>query len=185
MEYKLYNSTLIVNNETSFKKNCNLLYDKIKNDLNVTDATWSYLKYNIFSLSSTSILFYNLFQELNYYIRDYIGDKRPLWIQSWLNYHQHQEVDTKLSYHGHQTEHHGYISIAPQNTKTIFKKGFEVINKPGQIYIGPGSNNQSNTDYNHYVQTLTPHIEPRITIGFNVGEAANNMVGGPSWIPLI
>jgi len=185
MEYKIYKSQLVPSNLPQFKSECKLIYDKINQQLNTSDSTWSYLNYNIFTLSATSILFYSLFKELNYHIRSYIGDNRPLWMQSWLNYHQYKEADKKLSYHGHQTEYHGYVCIDPQNTKTIFKKGFEILNTPGQIYLGPGSNNSSIDDYNHYVETLNSHTEPRITIGFNIGAKINNNVGGPSWIPII
>ena len=185
MEYKIYNSSLIQDNLSAFIKNCGILHTHIKEIVNVEETTWSYLNYNIFSLSSTSILFYSLFKELNYHIRSYIGDNRPLWLQSWLNYHYYKEVESSLRFHGHHTDYHGYISIEPHKTKTIFKKGFEIINTPGQIYLGPGSPAGNSDDYNHYVKVIEPYNTPRITIGFNIGTIVDNKVGNPSWIPLL
>ena len=80
--------------------------------------TWSYGKYNIFGFTSATKVFYALFCEVNEIVYDYNGTNEPLWMQSWLNYH---EKDGLLDWHGHQWPIHGYISIRPHNTKTIFR----------------------------------------------------------------
>ena len=81
------------------------------------DSTWGYHYYNIFVTTAPSPVFYELYKELNKVIRGYIGDDRPLWMQSWLNFHMSNEV---LGWHNHEWSHHGYISIDPKKTKTVF-----------------------------------------------------------------
>lgn len=123
--------------------------------------TWSYGKYNIFGFTSATKVFYDLFCELNAIVYDYNGTNEPLWMQSWLNYH---EKDGLLDWHGHQWPIHGYISIRPHNTKTIFRNPeYEVINEVGNVYIGPGyREHKVISDKNTQFDTN------RITIGFDI-----------------
>ena len=161
MEYKIYQSNLIksnfedfVNTSYFYHKKFTQMFKEINND-----STWGYQLYNIFCLSSTHILWYKLYKELNYHIRSFIGDNRPIYIQAWLNFHSADEV---LKKHDHDQIFHGYISIDPKDTTTVFNK-FEIKNQIGQIYIGPGGK-----DYSHYVRIDKPYDGKRITIGFDL-----------------
>ena len=183
-KYKLYQSKCIINNHNSFIYQCGLAHHRICEFTNDNNSTWDYNKYNIFNITSSSVLFYKLYQELNYYIRDFIGDTRPLWIQCWLNYHKGQEVEKELPMHGHSDQYHGYISINPQNTSTIFNNGLKINNKIGQVYIGPGKN-EGNTDYwDHYVKINKPYNGVRITLGFDICTHPNKITNYSN-IPLL
>ena len=113
-----------------------------------------------------------------------MGDDRPLWIQSWLNYHKGKEVEKELPMHSHKENYHGYISILPQDTSTIFKNGLKIDNKIGQIYIGPGDNKNDNDYWDHYVKINKPYEGIRITIGFDICPIPNKILN-PSYIPLL
>jgi hypothetical protein len=176
MEYSLYQSKTILNNHSRFINDCYIAQDKFKNVFASDDSTWYYQKYNIFNLTSTNILFYRLFNELRYHIRSYIGDNRPLWFQSWLNFHSSDEV---LEKHSHDWPHHGYISIDPKYTTTVFDK-YEIQNLPGQIYIGPGGDG-----YQHYVRVDKPFEGKRITIGFDIEDKKDTLTPYLGLIPLI
>ena len=185
MEYKLYTSNLIQNNHQDYISQCNLLNNELKIILDNQSSTIKYSKYNIFNFSSTSLLFYQLFKELNFHIRSYIGDDRPLWLQAWLNFHSKESLQKELKEHSHESEYHGYICINPHDTSTCFKKGFEIKNYPGLIYLGPGSNGNTTKDYDHYVKINSDFTSPRITIGLDIALTPNNAICLPSWIPLI
>jgi hypothetical protein len=136
------------------------------------------------------VLFYKLFKELNSYIRDFVGHSNPLWMHSWLNYHETPKKLSKIlgkeqGYHGHASKYHGYISIDPQDTTTIFKNKLQINNKIGQIYIGPGNFLlKDNFDFDHCVIENSPITKPRITIGFNFHEEYNQLLS-PCNIPLL
>jgi hypothetical protein len=190
MSYKLFQSKLIQNNSQSFIKNCEKAYQTIK-DLYGEDSTWNYYKYNFFSITSSSILFYNLYKELNYHIRSFIGNDQPLWIQSWLNYHENDKIlndklGENLGFHDHHGLFHGYISIEPQNTITKFRNGLEIKNKTGQIYIGPALSHVKgkNGEWGHYVTSQSPLPSPRITIAFDIVNTQNEQLN-LSYIPLL
>jgi len=178
MGYKLYTSKVITQNSNSFLEACLWAHNQFKYrvDRLGMDSTKCYDRYNIFTLTSANFLFYNLFKELNFHIRSYIGDDRPLWLQAWLNFHSPDEVLTK---HGHNFAYHGYISIDPKNTLTIFNN-FTIKNTPGQIYIGPGG-----AGYEHYVKVLEPFNGKRITIGFDIITEPTHNLTNLSFIPLI
>ena len=179
MSYKLYQSEVINHNPKEFIETCNAAYDHFTNLFKSKESTWNYKKYNFFSLSSTSILFYNFYKELNYIIRNYIGDDRPLWLECWINFHTEQETISNLKKHGHDFAYHGYISVDPKNTTTVFNN-FEIKNKPGQIYLGPGGD-----DYEHYVRVDKSFVGKRITLGFDVDDVPNKKTGNVSFIPLL
>ena len=193
MGYNLYQSNLIKNNHQVFINDCSVAYKCLKDDLNIKDSTWDFYKYNIFAVTSSSILFYNLYRELNYHIRSYVGNDRPLWMQSWLNYHEEDNtlltsLGNKKGFHGHGSLYHGYISIDPQNTITKFRNGLEIPNKIGQLYLGPGANSSitppPEDPWDHYVKALTPFLKPRITIAFDISEYVNHALRS-TFIPIL
>ena len=174
--YKLYQSDLIQNNHKSFVQECWENHATFKKIFVNGDSTWGYHSYNIFTLTSSSMLFYYLFKELNFHIRSFVGNNKPLWMQSWLNFHSSDEV---LEKHSHQWNFHGYISIDPKDTTTIFND-FEIKNKIGQIYIGPGGE-----EYSHYVKANKPYDGKRITLGFDISYMKNENYTNLGLIPLI
>ena len=192
MAYKIYQSDLVLKNHQQFLNETKLAYFYLKNKYNTSDTTGLYKKYNLFAITSNSLLFYKLFKELNSYIRDYIGDNRPLWMKSWLNYHNTpQDLDNSLGesagFHGHLATYHGYISIDPQNTITRFRNGLDIQNKIGQIYIGPGTNTLTTnveSGWDHFVDLISPSLSPRITIAFDVVEVPN-VLGDDIDFPLL
>ena len=150
--YKLYQSNYIADNYKSFID----VVSELKLTFEGKDSTELYNTYNVFSLTSGSLCFYNLYKELTSIIRTEIPEG-PLWLQSWINIHQ---KDTVLDWHNHYWPYHGYISIEPQDTVTEFKD-YEIKNKIGQIYFGPGHRL-------HRVKNLSDYSGERITIGFDV-----------------
>jgi|TARA_R110001592_G_scaffold130015_1_gene342945 hypothetical protein len=191
MDYKIYQSSIISKHHNSFLKNCYEAKKLIQTKFNTNDTTWCYNKYNLLSLTSSSVLFYKMYKELNHNTREFIGDDRPLWIQSWLNYHiddnhLQNSLGYKKGFHGHQSCYHGYISIDPQNTITKFRNGLEIENKIGQIYIGPGNKGKKleNNSWDHYVDIITPSPSPRITIAFDI-ITTQNVVNHHYFIPLL
>ena len=151
--YKVYKSSVILQN-----------LDNLINDLNwcknlnmFKDYTRSHNQYNLFSLNPNSLVLNMLFIELKKKIRKFLQTDEPLWIECWLNYHYPNEVLTR---HNHYWPWHGYISIRPFDTTTVFDN-YEIKNKVGNIYIGEGHNA-------HYVKVNKPFYEPRITIGFDI-----------------
>jgi len=172
--YQIYQSKTVQNNWSDFVDHSHEAYNKITDLVNSKDSTWNYLHYNIFVETATSHLYFLLFAELRKYIRDYnrqIGgsDSDMIWMQSWLNFHKSDEV---LDWHGHPWEFHGYISIDPKKSKTIFRE-WEIYNEIGQVYIGPGSNDDR---YHHKVEVLEPYEGDRITIGFDCTKRQNEVL---------
>lgn len=163
MSYNLYHSKTINENYDAFVSECNLAHSNFRREYGTTDSTWAYDRYNIFTLTSPSILFYDLFKELSECIRDHAGHDKPIWMQSWINFHKQDEV---LDWHGHPWPYHGYISVDPKKSRTCFRE-WEIENKIGQIYIGPSSLNEL---YQHKVEVDEPYDGYRITIGFDCTE---------------
>lgn len=157
--YNLYQSDVITHNYDDFLLECTRAKNIIQTKI-AKDTTWSYSLYNLFMITSSSDLFYDLFKELNHFIRDYVGDDRKLWMQAWINFHKPHEV---LDWHGHPWDFHGYISVDPKKSRTVFRQ-WQIDNKIGQVYIGPGSKDQS---HEHKVEVLEPYQGDRITIGFD------------------
>ena len=109
MDYKIYQSDLIEKNYKDYVNQCNIAFNDLSKFIKSEDTTWKYNKYNLFSITTSSLLFYNLYKELNYYIRDYVGDDRPLWMECWLNYHKNDKIlsnslGTNHGFHGHTSE---------------------------------------------------------------------------------
>ena len=115
-----------------------------------------------------------LFKELKNIIKEYHKKDEPLWFQCWLNYHSDNQV---LDWHDHQWLWHGYISIDPKETKTIFENGFEVKNEIGNIYIGP-------CNIKHKVVVNKPYFGHRITLGFDVISVPDYPINTTSFMPI-
>ena len=168
-DYILYQSDII-------KKHQQELIDQI-NEVKIVfgdkDSTELYHTYNLFSITSGSIYFYNLFQELHSNIRLQLPN-RPLWMQAWVNIHKHNTV---LDWHNHEWPYHGYISIDPCDTITEFEN-YEIKNKVGQVYFGPGGRL-------HRVKNLSEYSNDRITIGYDVTDDPIMNTGCFGFIPLL
>tara|TARA_B100000902_G_C27174718_1_gene845741 strand:- start:306 stop:941 length:636 start_codon:yes stop_codon:yes gene_type:complete len=130
--------------------------------------TWSYGRYNIFGVTSPTDVFYQLWEELNEIVYQYTKADR-LWIQSWMNCDPDHDP---LMRHHHIWPWHGYITIRPHKTRTVFDDGtqnkigntiFEIENEIGNVYIGPG-------ELFHRVVVDEKYSEdtPRYTIGFDL-----------------
>ena len=159
----------------------------IESELNDSKANLSgYSFYNIFSLTSPSPYFYELFYIFRNIVRLHLG-ARPIWFQCWMNFHKSNEV---LNWHNHTFPYHGYISIDPHNTTTLFKDHddpttvenaplfYEIENKPGQLYFGPGWRP-------HKVQVNEEFDRPRLTLGFDISFDADTPSSQFSMHPLL
>lgn len=172
-EYRLYRSQIVVDQFNAMVGELNQAVDLFREAFPGKDTTWTYKYYNAFSLTAPSRLFYQLLVDVKTAIREHIGDDRPLWIQSWINYHQ---PDQLLGWHYHQWQWHGYICIDPKKSKTLFEQ-YEIENQVGNIYIGPGYRN-------HKVQALENFSTPRITLGFDVTDIPKTPRGHFSLMPI-
>jgi len=172
MKYNIVKSEIIVKNQESMiediKKAHAFFVEKFGER---SDSTWQYQWYNAFAVTSPSSNFYNLYKELSKLIRDFIGTDEPLWLACWINFHMPNEV---LDWHDHVSEYHGYISIEPHKTKTIWKEGLEINNEVGNIYLGEGYKK-------HKVVVQESFDTPRITLGFDV---LNNPLKNCAVIPV-
>ena len=158
-DYKIHKSNTVCQHHAQMITDLHGVHNFFKQTFPDRDSTWSYNFYNIFCVTSPSPLWYDLFVELKSIIRDYVGHDKPLWMQSWLNFHMPDQV---LDWHNHEWPYHGYISIDPKNTETIFDN-YKVKNELGNIYIGPGNRM-------HKVEVIESFTTPRITLGFDVHE---------------
>ena len=156
--YMLVNLPYIKKNMKHFKKYADLAYERFKFSYGGKSSTAFYKYYNSMSLLVGSLYYYKMFKDVFKIIRKYSNSKKPLWFQCWLNIHEKDEV---LKWHTHYDSlYHGYISIDPKNTETVFEK-FVLKNKIGNVYIGPSYNY-------HKVVCKKPFKGKRITIGFDV-----------------
>lgn len=159
-DYILYQSSYIQENLEDIFIDLDISHRLFKNtfkDFPDKDSTWSYNMYNVFSLTAPCTNFYYIYKELRDLIRTHLGESGPLWIQSWLNYHTSDQL---LDRHHHEFDYHGYISIDPKNTITVFDN-YVIENKIGQIYFGPGNRY-------HRVEAIEPFKGVRTTIGFDI-----------------
>ena len=167
MTWTQYKSQVVIDNQRVM---VNILDNAVSN-LGDDDPTWSYHKYNVFGLTSPTQVFYDLYNELRGFVYDYT-DAEFLWMQSWVNYHMPDQV---LKWHNHQWPIHGYISIRPHKTKTVFEN-YEIKNEIGNVYIGPGNRH-------HEVQVLEPYDTPRITLGFDITHYAHKVNANIGMMP--
>lgn len=157
--YKIYRSDVVVKHQAEMLARlyqCHQILMARYSKLNKS-STWLYRTYNIFSLVGRSDHFYDLYRDLSEVIKLEVPDQKHIWFQSWLNYHKQDEV---LDWHDHHWPHHGYISIDPKKTRTVFRN-YAITNQLGNIYIGPGHRE-------HKVEVLEPYRGDRITLGFDV-----------------
>lgn len=158
-DYQIYHSNYIEENLTDIISHINIAHDKFNQLFPNQDSTWTYDRYNIFSLTAPSTFFYNIYKELSTIIKNFCDYDNDLWIQSWVNYLTYDQLNV-LDWHGHEFPYHGYISIDPKNTITDFQS-YQIHNRSGQIYIGPG--------YRHHKVTAPEYFDGvRITLGFDV-----------------
>ena len=159
-DYILYQSQSIVDNQWTLIDDIRVAHENFKKlfaEIPDVDSTAFYKHYNIFALTSPSAAFYKVYTEIRNLIITQTGDSEPLWFQAWLN---HQDQDSVLDWHQHDFDFHGYISIDPKNTRTVFEN-YVIENKVGQIYFGPGYRK-------HKVEVVEPFQGVRTTIGFDV-----------------
>ena len=154
----IFESNLIISNQELFIEKCKEAYNKICNITKSKETTKNYGLYNVFAVTAGDEYFYKLFLELKHIIQSYNNKEENLWVQSWINFHKSNEV---LNWHNHHWLFHGYISIDPKNTKTIFEDGTVINNKVGNIYIGP-------CNLKHKVEVNESYEDERITLGFDV-----------------
>ena len=157
-EYMVANLSYIKNNIKHFKKYADLAYERFKFSYGNESSTAFYKYYNCVSLLVGSPHYYKMFQDIFKIIRKYSNSKKPLWFQCWLNYQKENNV---LEWHNHPDAlFHGYISIDPKNTETVFEN-YVVKNKIGSVYIGPSLNK-------HKVVNKKSYTDYRVTIAFDV-----------------
>jgi hypothetical protein len=161
-EYYIKNLSYIEKNKDHFIEYANLAHERFKvaygNVFNQKSSTWFYRYYNITCLTFGSVLYFKMFEDLQKVIRKFSKTKKPLWYQSWLNFHKPDEV---LDWHDHkECLFHGYISIDPKNSETEFED-YKIKNEVGNVYIGSPYKK-------HRVNVLKPFNGHRITIAFDV-----------------
>jgi hypothetical protein len=180
LNFRIYNSEFIAKRIMAIRHEGKLHHANYKNAFkdSKNGSTWDYKMYNIFSLATGSTLFYQIYKDLIFVVKDYLKDQQDVsnstWVQSWLNYHKQDEV---LDWHDHYFSYHGYISIDPKDTTTEFKE-YSIQNKPGNVYIGPGSRP-------HRVVVNKPYTDTRITLGFDLLTSPRDSTGNLSFIPII
>ena len=172
-DYELINLQFIKDNKEEFIKNANLAHERFVfnygKTFNEMSSTWFYRYYNLATLTVGCPLYYKFFNELQQIIRKKVKDDRPLWFQSWLNFHSQDEV---LKWHNHpHCLLHGYVSIDPKETETEFEN-YKIKNETGTLYMGKAG-------LMHRVNVLEPFEGKRITIAFDVIEE-KNMKDNPS-----
>ncbi len=185
--YSLFEVSFIKDKQTELINTANETSKKIKHFLDVQkdskDITWFYQHYNIFTATCGDKNFYNLFLSINLAVKEYIKihsikTDDMMYMQSWLNNHDYDEV---LKLHDHKCPIHGYVSIDPKKSKTVFTDGledniiYEIENHPGRLYIGPGKRF-------HRVENLEEWQGQRVTVAFDINDEKNTHL---SFIPII
>jgi hypothetical protein len=177
-KWKLYKSDTIINNHDRVKKACSSIRNNLSKYLGDNNSTtWKFYNYNFWThcMLVDPILFHELWRDLISVIKDNSpADAEYAWVQSWLNYDTYDSVESNLKSHSHDSPLHGYISIAPQNTKTVFDE-WEIINTVGDIYIGMGK-------WNHHVENIGIYHEDRVSIGYDVIYGDDPEGGWDNWV---
>lgn len=178
--YDTWQLEAVSKNKEMYIEQCNVLYTLLL-DQGIKDTTWEYKKYNIFSLASSSEAFWFLWKNIQICIRKHLQTDQPAWMTGWLNYHRYENV---LDWHNHLgSQYHGYVSIDPKNTKTMFqsdKGNYEISNESGLLYIGPSARL-------HKVEALEKFEGDRITIAFDVSTTKDIFSAKKNelnWIPV-
>ena len=156
--YMLVNLPYIKKDIAHFKKYADLAHKRFEHKYGKQSTTGLYNQYNSMTLLVGSVKYYKMFKDVFKIIRKYANTKKPLWLQSWLNIHDEQQL---LTWHNHgDSLFHGYISIDPKDTETVFKD-YIIKNKIGNVYIGPSASY-------HKVVCKKKFKNKRITIAFDV-----------------
>jgi hypothetical protein len=163
--YKIYRSDVIVKNQSQMIEKIYQSHKVLTEKYSMVtgfngdtfNSTFLYRTYNTFALTGQSEHFYELYKDLLTLIKLNLRDKKYLWFQSWLNFHRPEQV---LKWHNHAWPYHGYISLDPKKTQTVFRD-YTINNEVGNIYFGPGHRE-------HKVEILEPYDGHRITLGFDV-----------------
>jgi len=187
MEYRsrFYISKTIVNNHDYLIKFCEDFH-KVHQETIKGSSTWTYKHYNFFNFMYPTHVLWSLLEELKSFVHSYLEEHNEptdnVWMASWLNFHMPDEV---LDWHTHlEVKFHGYMSIRPHNTRTLFFENDEVgNNEVGMVYIGPGDNF-------HKVEVIEPFDTPRITVAFDIVNGNEEYQGiergyGIHFIPLV
>lgn len=157
--YRVYRSSDIVENKDEFVRQIESSRQSLMSIYPDIDSTWGYNVYNLFAISAGYEMFFNLYKDLQHIVREYLQTDEPLWMQSWANYHYENDL---LDWHAHfDWACHGYISIDPKDSTTMFE-GFKIDNEVGNIYIGP-------SNVQHKVYSNSQYDGHRITCGFDIG----------------
>lgn len=138
-------------------------------DARPDNVTWYSNHYNIFTVLGSSKFAWQLWRDVESCIREHIAlhdvhTQEGVWFRSWLNRHT---TTQRLQSHRHDWPLHGYISLEPQNSRTVFtheENGAELYsihNTPGTVYIGPG-------DRWHHVEYDSEFTGRRVTLGFDI-----------------
>jgi hypothetical protein len=175
--YQIYRSDYIVKNIEGIINDCYIAHNRFTQLFPGRDSTYTYKQYNIFSLTATSIHFYNIYKDLIFCTKEFLKtqdlNNNPVWFQSWMNFHKPHEV---LQWHDHEWPYHGYMSIDPKKSKTIFEK-YSISNETGFLYFGEGYKK-------HKVEVLEPYVGERITVGYDF-TLKSNILDNISLIPII
>ena len=168
-DWSLYKSEVVLKQPEELKQQVARAYRLFKNTfpnhdstLSQTEAQSGFSFYNVFALTSPSPLFWLLFKDIRTVVRTQLQTDEPLWMQCWFNYHEPHQV---LKWHDHHFPYHGYVSIDPKDSTTLFKEGdikYEIKNEIGNIYFGKG------WDRMHMVRVDSPYEGKRITLGFDI-----------------
>lgn len=135
------------------------------------NLTWFSEHYNIFSLCAGSQFLHGVFIDLRRAIRAHwqlhdLEQPQSLWLQCWANLHSEHE---RLLAHNHEWPWHGYITVIPQPSRTVFlaeqsvdsQELYHIDNQAGQIYIGPG--------YRYHAVDYTQSFTgSRLTLGWDL-----------------
>lgn len=157
-EYQIYDSSIILKHKKELMLVLDTIRPRLINMFSNADLTKLYSLYNTFNLTSCDLYWYQLYDDLKNIIRSYLKTNKPLWFQCWINYHTAEEV---LNWHNHDWDFHGYISLFNTNKTTTKFEKYEIKNKDGQIYIGPGFRK-------HKVVVPKNFKGYRVTLGFDI-----------------
>tara|TARA_R100000664_G_scaffold28576_1_gene39937 strand:- start:1897 stop:2493 length:597 start_codon:yes stop_codon:yes gene_type:complete len=189
--YSIFKHEPLVKNQNYFINDIKIAREFLIKEFKTDNLTWMYQKYNIFSILAGSNYFWNLYKDIGICVQRHITGNlqqelpKNMWMQSWLNWHTKKEL---LKRHNHADNGngymHGFVSIEPRDTKTIFYKDYEdekpiyhVDNEIGNIYIGDGNKW-------HEVISNSSFDGERITLGFDI-MTRNSPTNHFGFIPLI
>lgn len=184
-QYMIIDLDYIQDNIDEITNETILIHSKIKSLLHMEEnnITWEYCRFNFFTMVGGSQHYYNIYKVIKDNIIGYFDRIKfkpdQMWFQSWINVHLYDEV---LKAHDHTLEYHGYFSIDPKDSDTIFidennNELYRVKNKIGRIYIGP-------TRRRHYVQNNAPYDDHRVTIAFDISVKAQPPITGNIMFPI-